>query len=245
MCKVLWKITPRFANWLAAAAVDNPLHAALLTPTAIVLELGCGISALIGLAIGPKVARVVLTDQTYVSKLVAQNLAENPVSTTTRKPKGRRTSVGNTTSNPTPKKVVFTPLDWELDSPTPSLTGSPSSKSFDLVLACDCIYNDTLVRPFVQTCVEACRLRDTDESSSSEPPSSGRRPRPTEPSVCLVAQQLRDPDVFTAWLREFCREFCVWRVPDELLSDELKGGSGFVVHLGILKGAKARCLAAP
>jgi len=229
--QVLWKITPHLANWLASLATDNPLRTALIGPNTFILELGCGISGLTALALGPKVARYVLTDQPYVSRLVAQNLAENlaaDANTSASGKKHKRKSSSSAAPDEATSKIVFTPLDWELDSPTASLTGSSSVRSFGVVLACDCIYNDALIKPFVQTCVEACTLREVDDQ-----PGDGAR----EPCICLVAQQLRSPDVFGSWLREFGRSFRVWRVPDELLSEELKGVAGFVVHLGILKNA--------
>jgi hypothetical protein len=50
-----------------------------------------------------------------------------------------------------------------------------------------------------------------------------------------VAQQLRSPDVFDAWLATFHQNFRVWRVPDTLLSEGLRSGSGFVLHFGVLR----------
>ncbi|KAG7124054.1 Transport protein particle subunit like [Verticillium longisporum] len=72
---VLWKITPLFAAFLSSP--DCPfLPRSSSAPTgpassdAAVLELGCGISALTGLACGPRVGRYVLTDQPYVARLL-------------------------------------------------------------------------------------------------------------------------------------------------------------------------------
>lgn len=107
---------------------------------------------------------------------------------------------------------------------TASLTGSEDRRSFEVVLACDCIYNDTLIKPLVQTCVDACKLRDLDSSKVEK-----------EPTVVIVAQQLRSDEVFESWLREFMRAFRVWRMPDEKLTVELKSDSGFVIHVGILR----------
>ncbi|KAF3360118.1 Phosphoenolpyruvate carboxykinase [ATP] [Verticillium dahliae VDG1] len=96
--------------------------------------------------------------------------------------------------------------------------------SFDLVVACDCIYNDALVEPLVQTSVDACLLRRRDEGATAR-----------EPTLCIVAQQLRSPEVFEAWLKAFHRRFRVWRVPDQVVGEGLAVGSGFVVHVGILR----------
>lgn len=51
----------------------------------------------------------------------------------------------------------------------------------------------------------------------------------------VVAQQLRSADVFEAWLSSFCERFRCWQVPDEWLGEGLREGSGYVVHVGVLK----------
>ncbi|EFX03465.1 hypothetical protein CMQ_393 [Grosmannia clavigera kw1407] len=264
---VLWKITPAVAEWLARP--DNFLfRTSLLGAQSAVLELGCGISAVIGLvmtgsssstvvsarkasgkrtrktaaaivapASSNSVGRYVLTDQPYVAKLVQRNLDANSA---------------------VASSLYFHPLDWETDVVSASLLlpsqdvsssidnvhhqhhhrnhhahhnhhgqNHPSrmpaaDASFDAVLACDCIYNDALVAPLVQTCVDACRLRDADSL-------------PLPPTLCIVAQQLREPDVLTAWLDDFHAAFQVWRVPELLLTEALRPAAGFAVHLGILR----------
>jgi hypothetical protein len=119
-------------------------------------------------------------------------------------------------------------LDWETDTVTSSLTGSQTVRSFDAVVCCDCIYNEALVEPLVQTCADICRLRADDVTNSSD--------EVTLPCICVVAQQLRDSDVFEAWLTRFSHDFDVWRVPDSHLVDGLQSDTGFAVHIGILKG---------
>ncbi|AEO67065.1 uncharacterized protein THITE_2088547 [Thermothielavioides terrestris NRRL 8126] len=154
------------------------------------------------------------------------------------------------------QKIVFTPLDWETDAVTAALAGGGSggAKSFDVVVACDCVYNEALIEPFVATCADVCRLRiaDDDEEEGGGDREDGvavegrgerngrglgigRRKGKRNPCVCVVAQQLRDPLVFEAWLERFARSFHVWRVPDGLLVEGLRSGSGFVVHMGVLK----------
>lgn len=155
--------------------------------------------------------------------------------------------------------ITFVPLDWETDSPETlrravhndiSSTGSPhpsrsSSRTrnsqdrgdrdvgFDLVLACDCIYNDALVAPFVKTCADICRLRPAfaDETQRDrERGGDGRRP-----TLCIIAQQLRSHEVFEEWVREALMEFRVWRLPDEVIGKQLGNGSGYVVHALLLR----------
>lgn len=196
-------------------------------------------------------ARCILTDQAYVARLVEQNLAENrPAAAQKRarlsgmghKGKARRGfgpgarsssrgSLQDTLGAVGADTVGFAALDWELDAVTASLlTGSGGMPGFDAVIACDCIYNEALVEPLVVTCVDACALGRAEDVS----PGSSR------PCVCIVAQQLRDPDVFTAWLERFTLSFHTWRMPDPLLVEGLRSNSGFVVHLGVLRDRKGR-----
>ncbi|KAK9770804.1 hypothetical protein SCAR479_12481 [Seiridium cardinale] len=219
---VLWKITPMFANWIITP--NNPLwKSGVLNASSTVIELGCGISGLTGLALAPSISRYVLSDQSYVSKFVESNLAENIGTTTTSSSGSRRK--GKTSSAISRTSLAFTPLDWELDEVTTDLTGSDDTKSFDVVIACDCIYNDALIRPLVQTCVDICRLRDADEVACAN----------RGPAICIVAQQLRDPEIFEGWVKEFHQSFRTWRVPESALTDDLKSNAGFAIHVGILR----------
>jgi len=225
---VVWKITPLFATWISSPS--NLVHKhGIISPTMPILELGCGISGIIALALAPYVKSYTLTDQEYVMKLLRQNLVENSPANHASISKGRKMAQkpkrGSAIENGSKdtSNIIGTPLDWETDQVTPSLTGSDSLKSFSAVVACDCIYNDTLIEPLVQTCADACRLRSSDTEFNSEP------------TVCIVAQQLRASEVFEAWLQEFLKYFRVWRVPDAELTEGLQSDSGFVVHVGILR----------
>ncbi|KAK4644289.1 Ribosomal protein lysine methyltransferase [Podospora bellae-mahoneyi] len=228
---VVWKVTPLFAEWISSAS-SLLFQSEILSSNSLVLELGCGISALVGLCLGPRVKGYVLTDQPYVAKFVEQNVAENAhisaSSTGKGKAKGKKTKA-TAASHSKDNNVVFTPLDWETDEATPSLlTDLPDTagrKSFDAIIACDCIYNEALIDPLVSTCADICRLR-TQESDTE-----------ADPTICVIAQQLRDDQVFEGWLARFMESFHTWRAPDELLPNGLKPSSGFVVHIGILKEA--------
>ena len=221
MLAVLWKISPLFAEWISSP--DNVLfHESVLTPESLVLEVGCGVSGIVGLALAPRIGRYIATDQDYVLKLLRRNLEENASCPRIRKQSGKSASAGTFPAVTTPTVEAML-LDWEESSVTslPGLLGENSLDNFDAVVACDCIYNEALVGPFVRTCSELCRLGNT----------AGH----ARPTVCLVAQQLRSPDVFEVWLLEFHRMFRVWRVPDEILVTELKSSPGFVIHFGILR----------
>ncbi|KAK7704918.1 Ribosomal protein lysine methyltransferase [Diaporthe eres] len=228
---VVWKVTPMFASWLASPT-NILFRTGVLSASSTVLELGCGVSALVGLALGPLVSRYVLSDQPYVARFVEQNLEQNRGPSPARpagKSRGRGKASPSSSSSSAGGSIAFHPLDWEADTPTAELTGrGAAARSFDLVLGCDCVYNEALVPPFAQTCLDVCRLRSADGGGPE-----GAPVRP--PCVCLVAQQLRDPEIFEAWLREFCAKgFRVWRVPDGELPEGIRSNMGFVVHVCVL-----------
>ncbi|KXH43819.1 hypothetical protein CSAL01_03981 [Colletotrichum salicis] len=251
---VLWKITPLFATYLSSPT--SPFSP-LFTPTSTILELGCGISPLTALLLAPRIARYILTDQPYVARMIHQNLDANPLpkssssSSTSRRSRKTASSTTTTTSSSsstTPETISFHPLDWETDTPDSSLTGVPptTARSFDAVICCDCIYNEALVEPLVSTTADLARLRvraqqedrDDDEAADNSSPSTTTAADRSEPCVCIVAQQLRSPDVFEEWIGAFHRDFRTWRVPDALLPEGLRIESGFVVHVGILREAE-------
>ena len=289
MFAVLWKITPRLAEWITSPS--NPLWTQIPPSTSTVVELGCGISGLLALSLGPWVGHYIATDQEYVYRLLRENLEANrdlaynnnknaPSRTNKRgkkdgggrtgqqkKRRDKSTSPGSSSG----LNISFAALDWELDDPgflkeSVGITTSSSTpdddednntnkeedeqreeaeeeeeedKGFDLLLSCDCVYNDALVTPFVRTCADICRLRPPyrphhpDESESNGRAAKSNKNKP--PTICIVAQQQRVPDVFEAWLKEALKEFWVWRVRDEVLGDGLKGGTGYVVHLLLLR----------
>lgn len=236
---VIWKITPLFAKWISSST--NPLlQHQIITPDSVVLELGCGISGLIALTLSPLLQTYILTDQPYVLKFLSQNLSSNSSSssTTNSKSKSRKSKTSSSTSTSTSttqqtstNKIIPLTLDWETDVVSPSLTCSETTTSFDTIIACDCIYNDALIPPFVQTCVDLCRLRSTSSSPKDED-----QAKHSNPTLCVIAQQLRSPDVFESWLKEFNKFFRVWRVQEGGIQEcGLGEDSGFVVHIGILR----------
>ncbi|KAI1326286.1 hypothetical protein F5Y16DRAFT_233248 [Xylariaceae sp. FL0255] len=243
---VIWKITPLLAEWFARRDENLLWTTGALRSESCVLELGCGISGLVGLVLSGMMERgqYVLTDQQYVARLVEKNIEENrrkfssksSSSSQNRRGKSSSSSVtAGATSQPL-SNLRFSPLDWELDEVNPSLTGSDDVDSFDAIIACDCIYNDTLIRPLVQTCADACRLRVNDSHHTQAITGGGANgSNGRDPTICIVAQQLRDPEIFEGWIKEFSRLFRVWRVPEGELSRELRANTGFVVHVGILK----------
>ncbi|KAK2814301.1 hypothetical protein FQN49_008232 [Arthroderma sp. PD_2] len=265
---VLWQVTPRLAEWLCNK--ENPLwKSSFLDQDSTVAELGCGISGLLALSLGPKVGNYIATDQEYVRKLfnenVQANLARGTPTREGRSESGKKANSHNRKQRQVEKqshrerqsrrdsphqrdgqnanvadKIMFVSLDWELDSPCMLKRAIVSDEShgadmgFDLVIACDCIYNDALISPFVGTCADICRLRPAlvggDENGGEEGSMA------LKPTICIVGQQMRSHEVFEDWLRETLGEFRVWRVRDEVVGPALGSGSGYIVHILVLRG---------
>lgn len=213
---VVWKVTPQFATWISQPS-NFLFESGSLNSESNVIELGCGVSGLVALSLSPRIARYIATDQDYVLKVLRQNIevnASQPASI--RLSKGRKPKPDLAKSN-----TQTYSLDWETSdvSNLCSELGIDSAASqIHAIVACDCIYNEALVDPFVDACADICRLAIAGT-----------------PTLCIVAQQLRSPDVFGIWIAAFHRKFRTWRLPDDILIPGLREGSGFVVHIGVLR----------
>lgn len=216
----VWATSVRVAQWIADP--ENVLFKQnVLGEKSSVLELGSGISGVVGCVLAPRVDRLVLTDQQYTLKLLKENVATNNI--TASNPKGKKQARGSSHKD-VRSNIVIEALDWETDSIAPFLTANGLTTGVDVVLACDCIYNYALIEPFTQACADICRVRQQASELDELPP-----------TVCVVAQHLRQPDVFEEWAEVFLRTFRAWRVPSELLGEALGEGSGFSVHVAILR----------
>lgn len=211
----LWKISPLIAEWLADT--DNFLWSSgILHAQATIVELGCGITGLIGCVIGKRVLSYLLTDQRSVLKLLRENVNANAPSLSKSKPKGRasklQTSVQNSTSN-----IHVLELNWETDNVDQLHEVISPDQPIDVVIVCDCVFNDFLLEPLVNMCEKIC-LRSTERQT-----------------LLLIAQQLRSDQVFSAFLEILLRRFRVWRFSNPCLSKALQDDSGFAVHAAILR----------
>ncbi|KIW05999.1 uncharacterized protein PV09_03182 [Verruconis gallopava] len=233
---VLWSITPLFANWVAAPEALLT-RCGVLRSGACALELGCGVSGLLSLALAGRIGRYVNTDQDYVLRLAKENVEANiaafvaapPAHPRGKKGKGsgsagalgsrQHKAVVRATEDDAVANVVMRPLDWE-KSDVSTLYKDVGVSHIDVLFCCDCVYNEALIEPLATTMRDICSLADDDANRAT---------------VVVVAQQLRSPDVLEAWLKAFCSYFRVWRVPDHELGDALGEGSGYVVHIGILR----------
>jgi predicted nicotinamide N-methyase len=176
-----------------------------------VVELGCGITGLLGMLLAENVSTYFLTDQTYVMKALRENVERNSL----------RTSQNKKSATPGPFNLRLVPLEWETDSAQGLIAGFPTAAGIDLVIVCDCVYNDYLIQPLIQTLVELCTLGSANMVTT-----------------VLIAQQLRSDTVFEAFLEALLQRFVVWRVPDANVTPPLRSGSGYVVHLAQLRQDK-------
>ncbi|KAI1613394.1 hypothetical protein EDD36DRAFT_264115 [Exophiala viscosa] len=212
---VLWKITPLLAAWLASSPKLLSEVEILHSGTTIV-ELGCGVAGLLGLVLSRLVKSYVLTDQEYVMKHLRENISNNATAVSHR---ANRSKKGDTRRTISPDSVPKTlALDWEIDKAEYLNSVIAPQDSIDLVILCDCVYNDFLIKPLVQTCVDVCSLRGPDSRT-----------------IVLVAQQLRSDAIAELFLDTLMEQFDVWRVPEERIGPGLGSGSGYVVHLAALK----------
>ncbi|KAK6376997.1 Ribosomal protein lysine methyltransferase [Lithohypha guttulata] len=211
----LWKISPLIAEWLADR--DNALRTtSILHAQATVIELGCGITGLIGLALSRLVATYILTDQKSVLKLLQENIRTN-LSSLNRDKNASRSSQKHKASSRNNPDVRAIELNWETDGIDVLNDALPVDQSIDLVVVCDCVFNDFLLEPLVTMCTKLCsRHRET-------------------PTILLIAQQLRSDEVFSAFLTILSRSFRVWRFSDNYLPDSLQEGTGFATHVAVLK----------
>lgn len=205
------------------------------------MELGCGVAGVLGLALGSsgRVRGYFLSDQEYVLKLLRRNLEENtPPPAAPRK--GRARAEGSA-------MVRTLALDWEKDRITREHPVLKEGVPFDAVIACDCIYNEALVEGFVEALEEACLELSAASSSPSSPGAARRREGgsapsketggegKTKPTLAIIAQELRSPEVFETWLVRFHKSFHTYRIPDSLLTPEINSASGYCIHVGILR----------
>lgn len=223
----IWRTSVCMAEWLAWD--QNPLfRRSVLGPTSVALEMGSGVSGLVPLVMSRRIRRSVATDQEYVLKILRENIETNysaaTAGTLQKSVKSKERKPHKSQTN-----IDVLSLDWEQDDVPSVLTVNGLEGGVDCIVACDCIYNYALIEPFVRTCQEIAELRVSKADQSGE--SGG-------PTIILIAQQLRQPEVIEEWLEATLAKFRIWRVPSNLLVDSLKEGTGYVVHIGMLRGSE-------
>ena len=210
----VWRASVHFAEWLAAPG-NVLLEQDILNQGSTVLELGSGISGHIAAVLGERVKNVIATDQQYVVKILGENIRAN--SRAAEKKSTSRTKGSSSRNN-----IDVLALDWEKDDIAGFLRTHSLRTGVDAVVICDCIFNYALIEPLVQTCLDLSIPKSATDTES-EPHSN--------PTVFIIAQQLRQPDVFEQWIRAFIKEFRVWRLP--VSGIDPTSDAAIVVHVGI------------
>ncbi|KAF8253135.1 hypothetical protein K440DRAFT_277981 [Wilcoxina mikolae CBS 423.85] len=200
---VVWNLTPRLARYLTSSSCP------LLPPSSRILELGCGVSSVLAATLGTMVNTYIQSDMPYAVKLAEQNLRENLPA----RKKGKKVEYN----------VHTIRLNWEEDD----VASHPVIRALDgaltAVIACDCVYNETLIQPFLDTVVSACLLHRINAEKEEEK------------TLVIVATEIRSPDVQECFLEAFMARFDVYRISSEFLPDELQPEHGIVIHIGMLR----------
>jgi hypothetical protein len=110
-----------------------------------ILELGAG-TGLLSILLAPLCASYTVSDRFENLKLIQRNLALNAQSD--KSGKGKRPDPSATLAN-----VLVEEVDWMSISAERARAGDKASirEEYDLILAVDCIYNESLVQPLVDT----------------------------------------------------------------------------------------------
>lgn len=225
----VWQSSVRAAEWLAGA--QNPLFSlGILGERSEVLELGSGVAGLVPCVLAPRVKTVVASDQTQNLKLLRQNIEGNHT-----EPGGGKKKAAKMMAKKPPAVMA---LDWELDDIPTQLAVQGLKGGVDVVVACDTLYNYALIEPFVQACEDVCRVREHRWSSGSGGGKSEGGEGSVTPTLCCVVQQLRQTEVVEQWLERALESFRVWKIPSGMLTGGLAEGSGFAVHVCVLRDGK-------
>ena len=205
----LWKISPLLAEWLQDTG-NTIWKSGLLHQNSVLVELGCGITGLIGLVMAKRVAKYVLTDQRSVLKALQENVDANAhLLTTSGRRKPPRT-------HETINALMVAELNWETNEVS-VLDDVLAGDKIGMIVISDCVFNDFLLQPLVDVCQRLCQKASGPETA------------------ILVAQQMRSDEVFTAFMEKLLQVFRVWRLPDNRLPEHLRSDSGFALHLAVLR----------
>ncbi|OAV90754.1 hypothetical protein PTTG_00024 [Puccinia triticina 1-1 BBBD Race 1] len=194
------------------------LDMARLTESSRILELGAGTGSLAILCAGmfPSASRASWTasDQFDLLTIIARNLAHNRIAFST----------GSGSQEEPHARYTIEEIDWlAVETQWLKTQGHPrlatsepadcSSKRYDLILAVDCLYNESLILPLLRTI-------DHFGSVQEEPCSSGVN----GPTLVLVVSELRSSDVVEAFVRHWLALRPAWtlcRLPIQSLRPEL------------------------
>jgi hypothetical protein len=256
------------ARLILASPHRSPLSSPLFDPTVFirsnlrVLELGAGtgfLSVALHSSLCGKEGEWTVTDQKSLLTLIGRNLEMNGVhhefgegeNRNEREKTNTRRLPGKNTAQSTRGRVTVQELDWlevehtwkedlhsRLRGRRPPTTSGDSASPYDLILAVDCIFNESLILPFLRTIDHlstAFAPQDHREQEGTKGDWSGDvNVKGSSGTVVMVVCELRSSEVMReflgAWV-DFQREGAVdhgdqtgrwniWRVGEEALSPE-------------------------
>lgn len=201
---ICWQTTSLLVDWFQMKKC--PLYATFNSPSlrhqTSVIELGTGVSGIIASVLGPTTKSYVCTDQKHILKLLRKNFTNNVVSS-----KFSTTTIPSAGSDFAGCSINIIELDWEWPDDGIATYRLLVDLPPDLIIACDTVYNDFLIPPFLRCC------------SMLLTPNNG----------LLLALQLRDEGVMEEFLQQTCvAGLRIHYVPPALLSQDLL--NGFVVY---------------
>ena len=226
----VWRSSVAMSGWLASP------HSLLTMLTQLsdrlagsaVVELGCGISPLLALTVHDRAARYIATDQEYILAHFKRNIADN-MQTEKLNTMQRRNQVRRPLTAP---RIETLALDWETHHVSkqlgrhlrdfPHQGEQETHADIAVLLACDCIFNEHLIEPFVQACRAICELQRQLGSGRGD-------------TLCVTGHQVRCPEVLEQWMSSMMQHFTLSRVKSRYLCDDFAEPSGFVAHLAVLR----------
>ena len=215
---VLWSSTPFFLRWLLynnnalpfrEQTNDNsinipPIYSQDKTYRVGIIELGTGISSLMSIILSNHVNQYISTDQKGILNKLKYNIRENLNQVTKRVCQSETLGilssedVSETDEDDTsPRRPIVTieveELDWEtfkISENTEYLINLQQNCNTVYILAMDVIYNEYLIRPFLETLTKLRSYFSTDIQVK-----------------CLIGIHLRSQDIVTQFLETAITEF--------------------------------------
>ncbi|KAI7957713.1 hypothetical protein MJO29_005930 [Puccinia striiformis f. sp. tritici] len=203
-----------------------------LTSSSRILELGAGTGCLSILCEGmfppDSSASWNVSDQFDLLAIIARNLAHSRIAFSTGLPSREQPRARHTVEE----------VDWmevekqwlrEHANPRPNNEQAKGLSRYDLILAVDCLYNESLILPL---------LRTIDHFASIQAPSHPSSDVPTHPTLVLVVSELRSSEVVEAFVRHWLAlgpTWSIFRLPAAYLRSDLNlniAKSHYVVWCG-------------
>ncbi|KAI5954092.1 RKM5 [Candida margitis] len=188
---ICWNTSIHVADWLL-----SPLCPFKLSKSHVVLELGSGVGGVCASALSKLAGHYIATDQRHILKLLRENIMANVANY-----KSTTLPRSSPNSNITLDVIEF---DWEDVDNGYFNVSKLETQPIDVIIACDTIYNEYLVGPFINT------LKTLLHSDA----------------YALIAIQLRDAVTIEQFVIDLVHAdgLCTSVVPSNLLNEGLKSG---------------------